>query len=102
MDVLSTTTMSERTHQIQRIEPGSFKAYKHWYPKALNATIHPMIQFFLNLDNQLIMDRYCHLHPAVNPDKLKEVLNYLPHYFPWSGADLINVTNMRGKKQMVV
>jgi hypothetical protein len=38
----------------------------------------------------------------VKPGKLKEVLNYLPNYFPWSGADLINVTNMKGKKQMVV
>jgi hypothetical protein len=103
MDVLSSTKMPENTqHQIHKIEPGSFKAYKHWYPKALNSTIHPMIQFFLHLDNQLIIDRYCHLHPVVKPGKLKEVLNYRPDYFPWSGADLINVTNIRGKKQMVV
>ncbi len=94
--------MTENTRQIQRIQPGSFRAHQHWYPKALNSAIHPMIQFFLHLDNQLIIDRYCHLHPLVDPNCLKEVMNYLPDYFPWAGADLINVTNARGKKQMVV
>ena len=94
--------MTSDTHQIHRIEPGSFKGHEHWYPKALNAAIHPMVQFFMNLDNQLMIDRYCHLHPVVKPGKLKHLLEYMPEYFPWSGADLINVTNMRGKKQMVV
>lgn len=87
---------------IQLIEPGSFENHHHWYPKALNATIHPMINFFLNLDNQLIIDRYCHLHPQVKAMWLKEVLNYQPKYYCWSGADLINVTNAKGKRQMVV
>ena len=89
----------ERT---QLIEPGSFESYQHWYPKALNAAIHPMINFFLNLDNELIIDRYCHLHPRVKAAKLKEILSYQPKFYCWSGADLINVTNARGKRQMVV
>ena len=89
----------ERT---QLIEPGTFENHEHWYPKALNATIHPMINFFLNLDNQLIIDRYCHLHPKVKGHKLRELLNYQPQYYCWSGADLINVTNAKGKRQMVV
>lgn len=87
---------------ITRIEPGSFESYRHWYPKALNAAIHPMINFFLNLDNALIIERYCHLHPVVKSSRLKEILSYQPDYFRWSGADLINVTNARGKRQMVV
>jgi hypothetical protein len=90
---------NERT---QLVEPGSFENHQHWYPKALNATIHPMINYFLNLGNQLIIDRYCHLHPRVNSNKLKELLNYQPQYYSWSGADLINVTNAKGKRQMVV
>src|SRR5688572_16706809 len=90
------------TENTQLIEPGSFENHLHWYPKALNATIHPMINFFLNLENQLIIDRYCHLHPRVNSHKLKELLNYQPQYYSWSGADLINVTNAKGKRQMVV
>ena len=61
-------------NQIVIVEPGSFEAHQHWYPKALNSAIHPMIQYFLNLENSLIIDRYCHLHPIVKPNKLKEIL----------------------------
>ncbi len=88
--------------KTQLILPGSFENHQHWYPKALNATIHPLINFFLNLDNQLIIDRYCHLHPQVKASKLKEIINYQPLYYFWSGADLINVTNAKGKRQMVI
>ena len=67
--------MSDPSHTIKVIQPGDFcQPYQHWYPKALNAAIHPMINFFLNLDNQLIIDRYCHLHPMVKPKKLKDIL----------------------------
>ena len=84
------------------IEPGTFENHQHWYPKALNAAIHPMINYFLNLGNKLIIDRYCHLHPRANALRLKDILNYQPQYYHWSGADLINVTNAKGKRQMVV
>ena len=84
------------------IEPGRFENHRHWYPNALNAVIHPMVNFFLHLDNQLIIDRYCHLHPVVKPRKLTDLLNYQPEYYRWAGADLINVTNAKGKRQMVV
>nr|MDQ3017883.1 hypothetical protein [Bacteroidota bacterium] len=88
--------------KTQLIPPGSFENHQHWYPKALNAAIHPLINFFLHLDNQLIIDRYCHLHPQVKAAKLKEIINYQPQYYFWSGADLINVTNAKGKRQMVI
>lgn len=84
------------------IQPNSFEATNHWYPKALNATIHPMINFFLNLEQEKIITRYCHLHPTVNKDKLREVLNHKSRYFLWGGADLLNVTSAKGKRQMVV
>lgn len=87
---------------IERIQPGSFQSEDHWYPKALNATIHPMVNFFLNLSKERIINRYCHLHPRVKRDKLEEVLNYECKYFLWSGADLINSTSAGGKRQMVV
>lgn len=86
----------------QVILPGSFEGYKHWYPKALNATIHPMIAFFLQLEQDRIISRYCHMHPRVNPDTLREVMNHRCRHFIWSGADLLNVTNAGGKRQMVV
>lgn len=94
--------MTQASEKIKVIAPGSFENHQHWYPKALNSAIHPMINFFLNLENDLIIDRYCHLHPVVNPKKLKEILKYAPSYYRWAGADLINVTNSGGKRQMVV
>ncbi len=84
------------------VQPGEFEAHKHWYPKALNATIHPMINFFLNLSQERIITRYCHMHPQVNKEKLQEILSYKSKYFVWAGADLLNVTSAGGKRQMVV
>lgn len=87
---------------IERIQPGSFSGENHWYPKALNATIHPMVSFFLNLSKDRIINRYCHLNPMVSKEKLQEVLDYNCKYFLWGGADLINATSANGKRQMVV
>lgn len=84
------------------ISPNSFNGENHWYPKALNATIHPMVNFFLNLDKERIIKRYCHLHPMVNRAKLEEVLAYQCKYFLWCGADLINSTSAGGNREMVV
>lgn len=84
------------------IYPGSFEAENHWYQKAINATIHPMVSFFLNLSKERIVERYCHLHPVVKRDQLREILSFKPKHFRWSGADLINVVSEGGKKQMVV
>lgn len=84
------------------MQPGEFEAHNHFYPKALNATIHPMISFFMNLEQERIITRYCHMHPTVNADKLREILNGKTKYFLWAGADLLNVTSAGGKRQMVV
>jgi len=84
------------------IHSGEFEAHRHWYPKALNATIHPMINFFLNLEQGRVINRYCHLHPKVEAGVLTELLNYQCKYFRWAGADLLNVTSAGGKRQMVV
>ena len=72
------------------------------YPKALNATIHPMVNFFLNLDKRRIINRYCHLNPKVSKEKLEEILNYQCKHFLWCGADLINSTSVHGNRRMVV
>ena len=87
---------------IQSIQQNTFKSEDHWYPKALNATIHPMVNFFLNLDKNRIIKRYCHLHPMVDKAKLEEILEYQCKYFQWCGADLINSTSAGGNRQMVV
>ena len=88
--------------QLELVSPNSFIGENHWYHKALNATIHPMVNFFLNLDKERIITRYCHLHPMVNSKKLEEVLGYQCKHFLWCGADLINSTSASGKRQMVV
>ena len=94
--------LKETKSRVRVVSPGEFEAHNHWYPKALNATIHPMINFFLNLDQERIITRYCHMHPIVDGDRLREILNYQIKYFHWAGADLLNVTSAGGKRQMVV
>ncbi|MEZ4684965.1 MAG: hypothetical protein R3B47_02535 [Bacteroidia bacterium] len=84
------------------IQPGSFDPVNHWYQKALNAVIHPMVDFFLHMSKERIVERYCHLRPKVNRDFLLEILSTKPKHFRWAGADLINVTTEQGKRQMVV
>ncbi len=86
----------------QFITPGHFDPPSHWYPKALNATIHPLVHFFLHLKEGRIISRYCHLHPKVKPETLQQILSYRPKYYLWSGADLMHVTNEDGKRQMVI
>ncbi|MDA9774392.1 hypothetical protein N9B82_05485 [Saprospiraceae bacterium] len=88
--------------KIEVVLPGTFSGENHWYPKALNATIHPMVNFFLNLSKDRILNRYCHLNPMVSREKLTEVLDYQCKYFLWGGADLINSTSAEGNRQMVV
>ena len=90
------------THKVRVFQPGSFEAEDHWYEKALNATIHPMIQFFLTLDSQRVVDRYCHLHPRVDREFLQSILETNTKFFRWAGADLINVTTAGGNKQMII
>jgi len=79
-----------------------FDPHAHWYPRALNAQLHPMVSTFLSLGNERIAERYHHLNPAVNKAALLALLRSDCKYFQWSGADLFNVTNSRGKRQMVV
>ena len=87
---------------IELIQPNSFESENHWYPKALNATIHPMVAFFLNLEKERIVERYCHLNPLVTTNYLLDILSYKPKYFRWGGADLINVVTEKGTRKMVV
>lgn len=64
---------------------GDFESEQHFYPRVLNAQIHPLVQSFFTLGNERIIARYTHLNPQVNPEKLKEILSYTPKYFQWAG-----------------
>ncbi len=86
----------------QPIYPAQFDPKDHWYEKALNAQIHPLIAYFFRLTPQQIVNRYCHLNPQVQKAFLEEILSYKPKYFLHAGADLFHVTDSRGERKMVV
>lgn len=86
----------------QIIVPNTFNGQNHWYEKSLNATIHPMVSYFLNLNTTQIVNRYCHLRPKVDKEFLRSVLEYKPKYYLLSGADLFHVTTSQGKRNMVI
>ncbi|MCB0332502.1 MAG: hypothetical protein KDD55_03315 [Bdellovibrionales bacterium] len=99
MNVLQTTSESAR---VQAVPPRSFDAENHFYSKVLNAQIHPLAAFFLNLSPERIIARYCHLHPMADPRILEELISYKPHVLHWGGVDLLHCTTAGGKREMVV
>ncbi|KAF9911359.1 hypothetical protein EC991_003924 [Linnemannia zychae] len=79
-----------------------FESEKHFYPRVLNAQIHPMVGYFFSLGNERIIARYMHLNPQVNEDVLRKCLDYVPKHFQWAGSDLFNVTTASGHRQMII
>ncbi len=86
----------------QLVRPGTFIQENHYYHKVVNAQISPLVLFFLNMDTDRIIERYCHLNPRVDSDALTQYLNYRPNHIQWSGTDLFHVTTANGIRQMVV
>ncbi|NCS98043.1 MAG: hypothetical protein GW762_05630 [Candidatus Pacebacteria bacterium] len=84
------------------VKPQSFSPHKHWYSKALNAQIHPVVSFFMNMDNERIIQRFSYLNPSIDAEYLRDLLKYTPKYFKWAGTDLMHTTTTEGMKQMVV
>lgn len=100
--MLVNVTQSELAGSATPVAPGSFEPPRHFYPRALNAQLHPLVKFFLLLSRKRLVHRYTHLHPRVVPEKLTEILSYRPRYFRWAGSDLFHVTTETGHRQMVV
>lgn len=69
----------------QLVKPDSFHSEKHFYPRVLNAQIHPLVQSFFSLGNERILTRFAHLNPQVDIGKLRQCLNYVPKFFRWAG-----------------
>ncbi|WP_306641123.1 hypothetical protein [Sanyastnella coralliicola] len=88
--------------KVETVTPDTFDPADHWYPSALNATLHPMVAFFLNLNPEQIVKRYCHLHPNVEANVVRDLLGYVPRYFTHSGTDLIHCATDAGNRKMVV
>ncbi|KAF9402538.1 hypothetical protein BGZ76_007287, partial [Entomortierella beljakovae] len=61
-----------------------FEPEKHFYPRVLNAQIHPMVGYFFSLGNERIIARYMHLNPLVNENDLRKCLDYVPKHFQWA------------------
>lgn len=89
-------------NKIEIVKPDSFEQENHFYPKALNANMHTMVNHFMNLDHERIIKRYLHLNPKVNEEALRGVLSYTSKHFFWGGADLFYVTTETGNRKMVV
>ncbi|KAF9187057.1 hypothetical protein BGZ51_001578 [Haplosporangium sp. Z 767] len=81
-----------------------FEPEKHFYPRVLNAQIHPMVGYFFSLGNERIIARYMHLNPQTNEEVLRKCLDYVPKHFQWAGkcSDLFNVTTASGHRQMII
>lgn len=90
------------TDTYNRVPPGTFDASRHFYPRVLNAQMHALVRFFLTLDHDRIIQRYCYLNPRVDRDQLAGVLGYVPKVFRWSGCDLFHATSAAGRRRMVV
>ena len=94
--------MNAALRAIQRLVPGSFEPPRHFYPKVLNAHIHPLVRDFIALGNRRIAERYCHLHPEIDPEAVRNLLSTPTRWFRWGGADLFLVTNETGSRRIVV
>lgn len=84
------------------VTPGSFEPARHFYPRVLNAQIHPLVRFFMDLGNDRIAERYCHLHPQAVPEAVHAALLHRTRLFRWGGADLLHTVSDRGSRHIVV
>ncbi len=87
---------------IQIITPQGFEPENHFYPKALNSQMHAVVDYFLSLTPERIIERYTHLNPGVDKAFLESILNYKTKYFYWGGADLFHVTTETGERKVIV
>ena len=76
-DVILTAELPERlsclvwqTHKLALANTGVFCLAQ----RVLNAQMHPIVRTFLNLGNERIAKRYCHLHPEAVPKHVHEAL----------------------------
>lgn len=91
-----------RSRVAHGVAPGSFEPAQHFYPRVLNAHIHPVVRSFMNLTRERLVERYAHLHPEVDRDAILDALVTSTSHFRWGGADLFQVTTNNGVRRMVV
>ena len=87
---------------VTEVQPGAFEASRHYYPRVLNARLHPLVRYFLGLGNHRLAERYCHLHPRVRLQAVRDALARRTRHLRWAGADLFHVTTDAGSRRNVV
>jgi len=91
-----------RPTEIEVFQPGEFEADRHFYPRTLNAQIHPLVLSFFRMPIGRIITRYCHLHPYTDRPTLEKVFQTPPRHLRWSGSDIFNVSTEHGVKQKLI
>ena len=89
------------TELVSRVAPGSFESERHFYPRALNAQIHPLVRYLMDLGNDRIAERFTHLHPEVDRDAVHAALETQTRFFRWGGADLFHTASEDGRRQIL-
>lgn len=97
-----TTALQQANETHRMVQPGQFEPERHFYPRVLNAQVHPMVQHFFSLGPERIAKRYIHLHPEVDPEAVHRALAHRPKHFRWGGCDLFHVTTARGVRRIIV
>jgi hypothetical protein len=90
------------TEASVRIDPQSFEPERHFYPRVLNAQMHPLVQYFFQLGNERIAERFVHLHPEIDPAAVRSALAHETTYFRWGGTDLFHATTDQGIRRIMV
>ncbi len=85
----STGSTKKPKRRVSMVHPGDFEAERHFYPRVLNANIHPLVGSFFELGNERILARFAHLNPQIKEAALREILAYKPKYFRWAGKSSI-------------
>lgn len=88
--------------QTIKITPWTGDIKDFFYPKAYQSSIHPLVKFFLKLSPERIAHRYCHLHPQVQKKDLLRILHHKCRHFFLAWSDLMYVTDLQGKRSMVI
>ncbi|KAK4532382.1 hypothetical protein CCYA_CCYA12G3239 [Cyanidiococcus yangmingshanensis] len=88
--------------RFRTVRPGDFEPERHFYPRCLNAQIHPSVRFFMGLSRERIVSRYTHLNPRVDPVELRRLLSYRPRFLRWAGCDLMHVVDSRSQRKCMV
>ena len=86
MDTIRNEHDDLQLRQGKEISPGGFSPDRYFHSEVHASNIHPIAAMFFGLDNDAILNNYINRHPTVNPDVLRNCLEYKPKHFRWAGT----------------